>query len=388
MARGEYSIEARSMGVVGGLASHNFWVLRGPNGEAIAELHGLATDRNTGEAVPIGTDNSKHSLRVHHLIHDGDYAYDMDQRQTSATYIKAGQKNVTVMTGSRDEVLRAWGVAATDGANLINQRNLDYPNLGFDPFGKGINSNSVYRTLGRVMVGYAHEFSGVRQPGIDHDALSVSEISLLRGYVLDRPRASVETGGERDGIVISPATGVSANLASNDSVNREQDRNTGAKLLSQENTESRTTFVQAVNSSLSNLNNQFEDSRNPFNAYYQRTVDLLTKQNEASPLNLQNGATIKDFATHLIKDGVEQNRGLDPQKFNDLQLTQAANGKVFLMQGQGDSAVKVGANPAEVQKYSAVNSGESVSQRSAQQETNSVDPIERHETQTRSARTM
>ena len=46
-----YSIEARSLGVAG-IAGHNYWVLRDHHGKALAELHGLATDRDSGTAIP------------------------------------------------------------------------------------------------------------------------------------------------------------------------------------------------------------------------------------------------------------------------------------------------------------------------------------------------
>ena len=124
----------------------------------------------------------------------------------------------------------------------------------------------------------------------------------------------------------------------------------------------RTPFGGAANGG-----NAFEDPRNPFHAYYQKTVDLLAKQNESAPLNLQGGATIKDVAAQMIKDGVEQNRGFDPQKSNELQLTSSNNGKLFLVQGHGDAAASMGINPAGVEKNSAVNNAEFVSQRGAQQ---------------------
>lgn len=61
-----YTIEARSLDIAG-VASHDFWVLRDERGTALAELNGLATDRRTGEAVPIGTDEARHSLRIWHF---------------------------------------------------------------------------------------------------------------------------------------------------------------------------------------------------------------------------------------------------------------------------------------------------------------------------------
>ncbi|MCC8496136.1 MULTISPECIES: hypothetical protein [Gammaproteobacteria] len=69
----KYTIEARSLNVLG-VAGHDFWVLRDEQGKAMAELHGLATDRETGKALLVGTDETKHSLRAWHFPHDAAYA--------------------------------------------------------------------------------------------------------------------------------------------------------------------------------------------------------------------------------------------------------------------------------------------------------------------------
>jgi hypothetical protein len=68
----EWKIEARSLNVLG-FGSHDFWVLRAPDGRIVAELHGLATDRTTGVPVPVGT-TSNHSLRAWLLPLDVDVA--------------------------------------------------------------------------------------------------------------------------------------------------------------------------------------------------------------------------------------------------------------------------------------------------------------------------
>jgi hypothetical protein len=88
----QYTIEARSLSVAGGRASHNFWVLRDEKGNAVAELHGLATDRKTGKAVPIGTDANQHSLRGWQFIHDGEYARNFGSKRTDQTYIRRSSR--------------------------------------------------------------------------------------------------------------------------------------------------------------------------------------------------------------------------------------------------------------------------------------------------------
>lgn len=174
----QYSIEARSLRVVG-VASHNYWVLRAPDGTAMAELHGLATDRGTGRAVPIGTDERRHSLRIWHLAHDRELAAESGDTPTRESYIRQGQQFHTVITGNREEVLARWsaGVAAREP---LNELDLDYPNHGFKMFGDTVNSNSAYRTLGEVMGVPVRGFGGVIEPGIGNRMTSPEEIEKLR----------------------------------------------------------------------------------------------------------------------------------------------------------------------------------------------------------------
>lgn len=196
---GQYSIEARSLGLLGGVASHNFWVLRDDKGNAVAELHGLATDRKTGTSVPIGTDSERHSLRGWHYVHDAQYARDFGTRQTNSSYIQEGQSAVTVMSGSREEILERWKVGAKTGVDLLNRSDLDYPNFGvsrqagfngvynFVVNDSTVNSNSAYRTFGTLMVGGSNVpvFNGPLQPGVNNNVLPSSTIHLLQ---YDRPQ--------------------------------------------------------------------------------------------------------------------------------------------------------------------------------------------------------
>ncbi len=183
---GNWSIEARSLSVVG-VASHNFWVLRDDQGKPVAELHGLATDRDTGRTVPIGTDADQHSLRVKHFIHDEQYARNFGARSTNATYIEDGQRSETVVSASREEILERWKVGAKTAAKLINAQDLDYPPGGFKLDGSTRNSNSVYNTVGAMMVGGSNVpvFQGPLQPGVNNHVLDFTTRHLLQ---YDRPQ--------------------------------------------------------------------------------------------------------------------------------------------------------------------------------------------------------
>ncbi|MBP6749734.1 MAG: hypothetical protein KA144_08845, partial [Xanthomonadaceae bacterium] len=200
-----WSIEARSLSIVGGVAAHNFWVLRDDKGKAVAELHGLATDRDTGKTVPIGTDADQHSLRVKHFIHDEQYARNFGSKSTNATYIQEGQRSETVSSGSREEILGRWKVGATTAAKLINQQDLDYPPGGFKLDGSTKNSNSVYNTVGAMMVGGSNVpvFHGPLQPGVNNHVLDFNTRHLLQ---YDRPqfRQGQNLGGDIQVATVDP----------------------------------------------------------------------------------------------------------------------------------------------------------------------------------------
>lgn len=191
----QYSIEARSLGVAG-VASHDFLVLRDGQGRAVAELHGLATDRKTGEFIPIGTDEQKHSLRIWHFAHDAEYAKSVGAHANSATFIQDGQDHKTVLTAGKDEVLARWdaAVAAKEPLNALDR---DYPSYGFKMSGDTVNSNAAYRTLSEIMGVPVHDFPLKLEPGLDNRMVDQKEIERLRthGYpTLDTP--SVKSNGE------------------------------------------------------------------------------------------------------------------------------------------------------------------------------------------------
>ena len=195
----QYSIEARSLGVAGA-ASHNFLVLRDGEGRALAEIHGLATDRKTGEFIPIGTDEQKHSLRVWHFAHDAEYAKSIGANANGATFIQEGQDHKTMLSAGKEEVLARWNaaVAAKDPLNALDR---DYPSYGFKMSGDTVNSNAAYRTLSEVMGVAVHDFPWKLEPGLDNRMTGQKEIEALRthGYpVLNEP--SVKRNGQYESL--------------------------------------------------------------------------------------------------------------------------------------------------------------------------------------------
>ncbi|WP_226980571.1 hypothetical protein [Xanthomonas sp. LMG 12459] len=178
-----YAIEARSLGVIG-IAGHAFWVLRDEHGKAVAELHGLATDRQTGQAIPIGTHATRHSLRAWHHPHDPAYARSIGEKVDSTSYIRDGQPARTVATGDKHEILERWNTAVR-AVQELNAQDRDYPNYGFKVFGETINSNSAYRTFGELMDVPVQRFPRRLEPGIGNRMLSPERTEELRYHAAE-----------------------------------------------------------------------------------------------------------------------------------------------------------------------------------------------------------
>lgn len=178
-----YSIEARSFNIVGAW-SHNYWVLRDPDGNIIAELHGLATDRETGAPVPIGT-SDRHSLRAWSYVVDGQASI-IGIPPTSyidSGLYQEGQKSSVVYSGDAADVFGRWATAVS-AIDIINRQDLDYPVGGINLFSRTVNSNSMFTTFGELMALPATKFSGVIEPGINNLTLPQNVIEAIRSTPL------------------------------------------------------------------------------------------------------------------------------------------------------------------------------------------------------------
>lgn len=169
-----YVIEARVYRI--GFACHNFWVLRREAPEAaIAELHGLATNRPTGRIVPIGT-RAEDGLRVYVFAHDPDYATSLGL--PAATTRMYARSDAHPVYGGEDA--RARWDAAVAAIPFLNGLDLDYPPYGFNLFRPTVNSNSAYRTFGEIMGVPIHDFPGVVGLGLANRMVALEEIERLR----------------------------------------------------------------------------------------------------------------------------------------------------------------------------------------------------------------
>lgn len=156
---GDWTIEARAFRLVR-WCSHNFWVLRGPDGTWHGELHGLATDRRNGRPVPIGYARW-HGLQAWHF-----------QPGQAWTLCRPAQPRIAVVQGNASDILERWNRAVAMVAQ-INRLDLDYPRCGLGWRGKWANSNSIFSYLGRAMGVTPPRFVGLWQPGLDRPIMPV-----------------------------------------------------------------------------------------------------------------------------------------------------------------------------------------------------------------------
>lgn len=152
-----YSIEARAYDIVG-IAAHNFWVLRDEGGQALGQLHGLATNPDH-QILPIGKIGDK--LKFYHFGHRA-IEFGLEPGRDK-NYIRADQQARLAFAGSPDEAMARWD-NAVQALKFLND--LDLPYTPFAIFGRiHLNSNTAYSLLGRLMNIPIPKFSGYWQPG-------------------------------------------------------------------------------------------------------------------------------------------------------------------------------------------------------------------------------
>lgn len=146
-----FSIEARSYDL-GGIASHNFWVLRDDDNKVLSQLHGLATDRKTNSFKPIGIFNDRLGF------------YEFKTVDNGPDFMTVKQRSTCVYQGDKEDVLERWN-KATCQIKTLNNRDLNYSPFGI--FGLPItNSNSAYHLFANLMQISCCRFHGVLEPGI------------------------------------------------------------------------------------------------------------------------------------------------------------------------------------------------------------------------------
>lgn len=132
-----WSIELHQKPLALGIAGHNYLVLRSDEGKVIFTLHGLPTDKNTGEWKYVGRDKQD-VLKVWEFGEGDD------------NEMRTGSYGVSLLTTSKDEATSRWAEAKECG-KMIDEKSIPYP-----PFGVALrkdteNSNSVAYTLASCM---------------------------------------------------------------------------------------------------------------------------------------------------------------------------------------------------------------------------------------------
>jgi hypothetical protein len=170
----QYSIEAHAYDI-GGLAAHDFWVLRDEKGNVLGQLHGLATNPEN-RIKPIGTLGDQ--LKFYHF---GPRAILFGLHPDwDLNFIKAGQKAMRMFSGSPEEALGRWdhAVKALPYLNHLGIPYTPFAILNVVP----LNSNTAYTLLGKLMDIHVHYFSGYWQPGWQNTdkILTVSQLEAMR----------------------------------------------------------------------------------------------------------------------------------------------------------------------------------------------------------------
>ena len=133
-----------------GLAGHNYLVLRDSRNGIISELHGLATDVTTKKWKITGINRSD-ILQAWEFTNQNEFI-------TKKTY-----PGIVLFNGKETDAKEFWG-KATLCKDIINQKNIPYPPLGFTLRKDTLNSNSVAYTLVTCM-GLSTYHIGLITPG-------------------------------------------------------------------------------------------------------------------------------------------------------------------------------------------------------------------------------
>ncbi|MFA6608404.1 MAG: hypothetical protein WCT07_00635 [Candidatus Paceibacterota bacterium] len=153
---GDWSIQLIQHPLLLGLAGHNYLVLSDQDGEIVSELHGLATDSETGKWKYIGADKTD-KLQVWKF--DGARSYLREKNYPG----------IILNQGNYSQVIDLWNKALSC-KNEINQKYIPYPPLGLSFNGDTENSNSAAYTLA-LCIGLDVKHIGLFTPGSKNNLL-------------------------------------------------------------------------------------------------------------------------------------------------------------------------------------------------------------------------
>lgn len=134
---GNWSIQFMQHPLLFGFAGHNYLLLRDGDGNVVSELHGLATDPQTGNWKYIGSSPTD-LLRVWEFGSSHYYA-------SEKTF-----PGVILLQGKEIDIKDRWALAQKC-VDPINRKNIPYPPYGFSLKNETTNSNAVAYTLAQCM---------------------------------------------------------------------------------------------------------------------------------------------------------------------------------------------------------------------------------------------
>ena len=154
---GNWSIQLMQHPLLFGFAGHNYLVLRDQDDTITEELHGLATDIQTGDWKYVGT-NKTDILQVWEF--------------NSPRYYLAEKKfpGIILSQGTQEQMTTIWNQARAC-KDPINQKKIPYPPFGVSFRAETVNSNSVANTLS-VCMGLDIKHVGLLTPGEKRNLLA------------------------------------------------------------------------------------------------------------------------------------------------------------------------------------------------------------------------
>ena len=145
---GKWTIQFMQHPLLFGFAGHNYLELRNATGTIVAELHGLATDPETGAWKYIGKKTDE--LKV----------WEFEEGRYIAG---SGFPGMVLVEGTEAEMRSVWEKGAAC-KQPINELRIPYPSFGFNMRTETLNSNSVAYTLALCM-GLDIKHLGLWTPG-------------------------------------------------------------------------------------------------------------------------------------------------------------------------------------------------------------------------------
>ncbi len=110
--------------------------------------------------------------------------------------------------------------------------------------------------------------------------------------------------------------------------------------------------------------NSLDNPQNPAHSYYMNVSKGIQALADNGQLVLPQGVNARDVAATLMKDGIDQQRGIDLSKASEVSIMLGKDGRAVLSQGTNpDTAINVSARLSEVQPGAAAANASAISEK-------------------------